>query len=122
MHAVYAFRRDVFRLKWIILAVAVYGIGAQLAFGTVCPFKILTGVNCPGCGLTRGSLCVLSGRWRSALSYNVMSFAWVGLILWLLWQRYIAAKQKIAWEPPVILVSIGTVIVWILHIAGKLAV
>lgn len=117
-----AFMRDVFRLKWIILAVAIYCIVTQFAFGIICPFKILTGADCPGCGLTRGSLCVLSGHWRRALSYNVMSFAWVGLILWLLYQRYVAAKTKIAWELPVILISVGTIFIWVLHIAERSAI
>jgi hypothetical protein len=116
------FWSDVFRMKWIILAVAVYCVGTQLAFGIMCPFKLLTGADCPGCGLTRGSLCVLSGQWSRAISYNATSFAWVGLILWLLWQRYIAAKSKIAWEFPVILVSLGSVFIWMLHIYEKLLV
>lgn len=107
---------DLYRIRWGCLAVCIYGILAQSIFGTVCPFKIMTGLDCPGCGLTRGSLCVLTGQWSRAVSYNVMSFAWVILILFLLVQRYLMNKKKIFWELPVAVVSAATVFVWIRRI------
>lgn len=35
-----------------------------------CPFKLLTGWNCPGCGIQRAMHSLLNGRWSEALSYN----------------------------------------------------
>ena len=57
---------------------------------------------------------------NQAISYNPMSFAWVVLIIWLLWERYLTDKKNIFWELPVILVSSATIIVWILPIAHLL--
>lgn len=114
--AVHRLWNDIYRCKIVIIVLIVYWISAQIAFGTMCPFKILTGQDCPGCGLTRGCLCVLIGQWNQAISYNPMSFAWVALIIWLLWERYFTEKRKIFWEPPVIIVSLATIVMWLLPI------
>ena len=118
--AVTKLRKDIYRCRIAILIIIIYLILAQIVFGTMCPFKILTGQDCPGCGLTRGCLCVLTGHFNQAISYNPMSFAWVVLIIWLLWERYLTDKKNIFWELPVILVSSATIIVWILPIAHLL--
>lgn len=55
--AVCKLRNDIYRCKIIILILIIYGIVSQIAFGMMCPFKILTGWDCPGCGLTRGCMC-----------------------------------------------------------------
>lgn len=35
-----------------------------------CPFRLLTGWNCPACGLQRALHALLHGRFTEALSYN----------------------------------------------------
>ncbi len=32
----------------------------------LCPFLVLTGLPCPGCGLTRAFVCLGHGRWEDA--------------------------------------------------------
>jgi hypothetical protein len=39
-----------------------------------CPFKALTGIPCPGCGMTRAMLSVTKGDFRGAFGYNPFSF------------------------------------------------
>jgi hypothetical protein len=39
-------------------------------FFPVCPFRALTGFNCPGCGTTRGLHQLLHGHFVSALELN----------------------------------------------------
>lgn len=41
-----------------------------------CPFNLLTGLHCPGCGLTRGFHQLLNGDILGALDYNVMILFW----------------------------------------------
>ena len=44
---------------------------AQAADGpVVCPFRLMTGLPCPGCGLTRAWVFVLHGDLRHALAAN----------------------------------------------------
>lgn len=40
---------------------------------SVCIFKNLFGVPCPGCGLTRGFISILRLDFKSALRYNILS-------------------------------------------------
>lgn len=35
-----------------------------------CPFKVLTGLQCPGCGLQRALHALLQGRFVEAIHYN----------------------------------------------------
>lgn len=35
-----------------------------------CPFKLLTGWSCPGCGVQRATHALLNGNFAEALSYN----------------------------------------------------
>lgn len=40
------------------------------ALGITCPIKFVTGVSCPGCGMTRAWLCLLAGKPALALHYH----------------------------------------------------
>lgn len=37
-----------------------------------CPLRTLTGIPCPGCGLTRSFLAIAQGNFAEAISYNVL--------------------------------------------------
>ncbi len=41
----------------------------------VCLFRILSGLPCPGCGLTRALSSLLHGDWAAAFSYHPFVFA-----------------------------------------------
>lgn len=65
-------------LAGIILSAAALGIGATVfffnpathAFFPVCQFHRLTGLNCPGCGMTRALHALLHGELLTALRDN----------------------------------------------------
>jgi hypothetical protein len=40
---------------------------------TVCPFALLTGTACPGCGMTRAVSYLLRGDWASAIHYHPLA-------------------------------------------------
>ncbi len=77
-----------------ILAICVlYGILYALT-GRGCPIKFLTGVSCPGCGMTRACVCLAKGDIRSAWDFHPLFplpfiFAAVYLI-----RQYRIKKQK----------------------------
>ena len=58
-------------------------------FFTVCPLYTLTGIHCPGCGLTRGFHALFHGDFLTALHFNALlpifaflfAFIFISLIL-----------------------------------------
>jgi len=74
---------------------AIMLLGAGIAGGSQalgipvwrCPLKTVTGLDCPGCGLTRGTLALFEWRWPDALESHLFSplvplvVATVGIIL-----------------------------------------
>lgn len=52
------------------VAVIVGFYAVLFALGVTCPIKFITGVSCPGCGMTRAWLCLLSGKSALALHYH----------------------------------------------------
>jgi len=44
------------------------------AIPVFCPFKAITGVACPGCGMTRAMLSLIDGRPGDAVLYNPFCF------------------------------------------------
>jgi hypothetical protein len=70
---------------------------------TICVFKNLLGIECPGCGMTRAFSCILHGDLVAAISYNRLVaivfplfclvlikdiFSLFGSLLNQLWKRY----------------------------------
>ena len=41
--------------------------------GIPCPFHLITGLNCPGCGISRAIRSLSEFRFADALGYNLMS-------------------------------------------------
>lgn len=68
------------------LAAGTLGAGVLLAvtalqLPVICPLRILTGVPCPLCGMTTGTVDLLRGDIRGALSANPLSVLFVpGLV------------------------------------------
>jgi hypothetical protein len=48
----------------------------------VCPFKAVTGWDCPGCGGTRALHQLFTGHLGAALSYNVLAVVILPVLLW----------------------------------------
>ena len=62
---------------------AVVGLtGAHNPLLPVCPFKEVTGLDCPGCGLTRGVRQLVTGHPLAALDHNVLLVAIVPFVVW----------------------------------------
>lgn len=100
---------------------AVVALAGGAALGvTVCPFALLSGHACPGCGLTRAVAALLTGdvgrSWRLhplagliALQLAAAWLWWVGCRLGLRW----APPDPPRWLTPVLgLTAVALVAVW----------
>lgn len=87
------------RAGLVPLAVVAGGAGLAAVFATSpgmvayvppCPIHALTGIDCPGCGMTRGTMSLLSGDVTAAVGHNALMFL-IGLpllaLLWFFWLR-----------------------------------
>jgi hypothetical protein len=58
---------------------------------TICPFKLATGLDCPGCGGTRAAHELLTGHLGRALDYNALAVVALPFIAWALFVVIVAA-------------------------------
>ncbi len=68
---------------------AVHVAGRELP--VICPSRLLFGVNCPGCGMTRSVLLTLGGDLRGALALNPAGPVLVAALILLAAQLLFAA-------------------------------
>ena len=76
----------------------------------LCPFRACTGVDCPGCGLTRATGALLRGRFGDAMHLHPLVLV-VGVQVAVLWAFAVvaarhpdrAARTPPTWVTPVIL-------------------
>ena len=60
-------------------------VDANGQYFTVCAFKALTGLPCPGCGLTHSFCAIGKGDWREAFAFNAVGppLFVVSILVWL---------------------------------------
>ena len=72
---------------WLICAAqAATGVGEGLV---LCPFRLATGHNCPGCGMGRAIVAAMRGDWSASFHHHALGLpllvVWTA---WLLWTAY----------------------------------
>ena len=76
------------------IVILVYFIAADLVFHTSCPFAIMTGLPCPGCGITRAALLVLQFRFADAARMNFTVYLWIAVAVFFVINRYFLEKKE----------------------------
>lgn len=85
-----------------LLAIMLYIVVTQSIFHTTCPMAILTGFPCPGCGLTRSGIWVVTGHFTEAWALNPTIYLWIPLIIYGMVFRYLLGRK-----PPFYLACVG---------------
>jgi hypothetical protein len=71
----------------------------RFAIYPVCLFHRWTGLDCPGCGITRALADLMAGHWRDAASYNPLVFVAVpAAAAFALFQGYFVLRCN-CWRP-----------------------
>ncbi|MEM9940559.1 MAG: DUF2752 domain-containing protein [Planctomycetota bacterium] len=94
-----------------------------------CVSRIILGVNCPGCGMTRAFISVSHGAWCQAWKFNpsivfmypflAVQIPWHAIQLWLILSHRRAFELKWVAAIPAIVVS-GMLTVWVFRVLGLL--
>lgn len=65
-----------------VVTLAILAVFARGDAGpTLCPFALITGTACPGCGLTRAAGSMVRGEWGAAFAYHplvLLVAVWLG--------------------------------------------
>ncbi len=81
---------------------------SRIGFGFPCVFRSMTGLLCPGCGVTHMALCLLHGDILGAFSANPMVLLLLPVLLILAvritWRYLVSGQKRLAlWENRVII-------------------
>lgn len=65
-----------------------------------CPFHTVTGLWCPGCGMTRATHALLQGDVARAFGFNLLTPMILGLLVagWWSWLRSSAGRPSTWWD------------------------
>lgn len=89
-----------------------YGILVNNGIGIPCLFYTVTGLRCPGCGISRALAALLCGRFNRLIEYNLFAPL---IVLYLLWLGFFTAKRYIqtgrpAYSSPCRWIDIGVLV------------
>lgn len=80
---------------FIILFLLYIFLNKKFAFYIPCPFHVLTGFYCPGCGITRCLFSLFHGDIKQAFFYNMLVFLYLPFLLfYFCYQCYIYILDK----------------------------
>ena len=80
-----------------------------------CPFLLLTGLYCPGCGSTRACYYMLHGEWGLSLRYHPMILPVIPLMIVLFYRFFYEETTGKEWKiPGLYTISIILLILFIL--------
>lgn len=69
-------------------------------FFPACPWHALTGLHCPGCGITRALHALIHGRVLDAFDYNALGVILLGVTAGVLARPGWRALRENQWQPP----------------------
>lgn len=91
---------------------------------TICPFKVLTTIPCPGCGLTRSLVLFAHGDWAQAINFHPLG----PIIYALLWLALLSGVLQLRDKPLVVsprmmifagsTFSAALLILWLVRLIG----
>ena len=76
-----------------VVALLIYTVVTNLVFHAFCPLIIFCGIPCPGCGVSRATVCFLTGRWQQAWQLNPMIFPLALVAVYFGWNRYLTGSR-----------------------------
>lgn len=93
--------KDIFKRVWkdikeyypVVIIILIYEIAFDMLFGETCPMRMIFGIPCPGCGVTRAGISLLTLDFSKAASINACIFVVIVFAVWFAIWRYILGKN-----------------------------
>jgi len=90
----------------VIILISYFFINKYTGFGIPCPFHSITGLECPGCGITRCLFAIIQFKFKEAFYYNPLVFIYLPFIVaFFIYEDYLFIynkKDKILVKIPII--------------------
>ena len=90
---IFRMRKDMKNVGLVVIAVSFYLLIMLLLTGNTCIIRGLTGIPCPGCGMTRAFGCLLRGQWSLSFQMHPMLLPWLAYFLYLFVTHYWIGKK-----------------------------
>ena len=107
------FKKDFYIFIRVFPILFIYFLVMQLVFKTNCPFYAFFHFPCPGCGLTRSFLSLITFNFHDVFKYNAMIFLWILTIILFIIDRYFKNLKIKPFPTIFIIVSIITLLYYI---------
>ncbi len=85
--------KDIKEAKWAITLLIVYFALGKKYLYSLCPMVMVTGLPCPGCGLTRAGISLLKFDFVRAFEVHPFIYPIVFYMLLFSWNRYVRERQ-----------------------------
>ena len=107
------------RLAPALMIAAFAGLAARVPYPT-CPTRVVLGIPCPGCGLTRAGLAVAHLDFASAQHMQPLAVPLVVVTALMVLTAFVARDGIWKRAASIVLVSFGValLVVWVLRFAG----
>jgi len=86
-------KRDIINAKWVFLGLTIYYLITYLIFHESCTTRIFTGFPCPGCGMTRAMILLLTGHLEESMRMHPMAPLWLILGIVFFVRRYVFGRN-----------------------------
>lgn len=107
--------KDLITFRWLIIAVLAVFILCFVLFHKNCIFSLLIGYPCPGCGLTRAFICVITLHFKEAFFYNPSIYLVVIVAFYFFVCRYVLDISPKYLVPMCIVAGIISIIIYIIR-------
>lgn len=105
---------DIKNYGWGIILIILCLLLFELIFHGTCIFRTITGIPCPGCGLTRAAKSLITLKFREAFDYNAFIYPIVIMAFIAFINRYIRRVKQPAWfYTAVIIIAFGMIAYYI---------
>lgn len=106
-----------YRIIALVIGIFYASFVTTTGFGLPCLFNTITGLKCPGCGITHMCISILHGDFKSAMQYNFVLFWLTPLFVYLIGDylfRYIKTGtfKLLKWQSILTYIIIGILVIF----------